>query len=85
MSMSKDSPPDQWSGAVRLADNVYYGLHEDMNPTFWHWCTTFNRWMAQGTENHTVTSIVPLTMTPSLLWTCCGLHGFAQNGEWVPA
>jgi hypothetical protein len=27
----------------------------------------------------------PITLSPSVQWTCCGLHGFVRNGKWVPA
>lgn len=27
----------------------------------------------------------PLTINPSILCRTCGLHGFIQNGRWVPA
>lgn len=33
----------------------------------------------------TVVQREPLTLTPSILCTGCGCHGFITNGEWVPA
>lgn len=30
-----------------------------------------------------VESLEPLTLSPSLLCTSCGLHGFVRNGAWV--
>lgn len=27
----------------------------------------------------------PITLSPSVLYHCCGLHGFVRNGTWVPA
>lgn len=27
----------------------------------------------------------PVTLTPSVSYTCCGLHGFVTGGKWVPA
>lgn len=27
----------------------------------------------------------PMTLSPSVQWTCCGLHGFVRDGKWVPA
>lgn len=27
----------------------------------------------------------PLTISPSLLCTVCGNHGFIRNGRWIPA
>jgi hypothetical protein len=35
--------------------------------------------LAQG---HVVTQVDPLTITPSILCTDCGLHGFITNGVW---
>lgn len=33
----------------------------------------------------TLESIDPLTISPSVLCTVCGHHGFIRDGEWVPA
>lgn len=27
----------------------------------------------------------PITISPSVKFTCCGLHGFVRGGKWVPA
>ena len=27
----------------------------------------------------------PITLSPSVAYTCCGTHGFLTNGRWVPA
>lgn len=27
----------------------------------------------------------PITLSPSVDYTCCGLHGFVRDGRWVPA
>lgn len=27
----------------------------------------------------------PISMSPSVAYTCCGLHGFVRGGKWVPA
>lgn len=32
-----------------------------------------------------VESLDPLTISPSILKTECGLHGFIRGGRWVPA
>jgi hypothetical protein len=39
-------------------------------------------WPATGWE---VVSLVPLTLSPSLLCRTCGHHGFIREGKWVPA
>lgn len=92
-----DSPPtewcDWWTEVHQLTPDIAYGWPphdlvadpEDNNPWFWHWCSTSNRWMGQGTLNHTLVSREPLHMEPSLLWACCGVHGFVRNGEWINA
>lgn len=27
----------------------------------------------------------PITISPSVNYTCCGVHGFLRDGKWVPA
>ncbi len=85
MSKTKSNTPDKWAGATKLTDYIYYKLSETENPTFWHWCTVNKRWHGQGTAAHMVESTEPLDMSPSLLWDCCGLHGFVKDGKWVLA
>lgn len=34
---------------------------------------------------HTVISLDPVTISPSILCDDCGLHGFIREGRWVPA
>lgn len=36
-----------------------------------------NRWHVESWD--------PLTLSPSLLCTACGSHGFIREGRWVPA
>lgn len=38
-----------------------------------------------GNTHWTVESWEPLTISPSLLFKCCGDHGFIRGGKWVPA
>jgi len=38
-----------------------------------------------GRDLWTVESWEPLTLSPSLLCSVCGHHGFIRNGTWVPA
>lgn len=33
----------------------------------------------------TIDQLEPLTLSPSLLCTACGDHGFVREGRWVPA
>lgn len=53
----------------------------------WHWCTErgFHGWRLGATAAHTLVSRDPLTIEPSLLWPCCGVHGFIRAGRWVAA
>lgn len=99
MSRTHDVPPADWPGlemtnVVKLTDDIYYGQVEGhANPLFWHWCApvdpelsaTGTRWIAANAESHTLVSPDPLHLEPSLLWSCCGLHGFVRDGKWVSA
>lgn len=38
-----------------------------------------------GVPLWTLESVDPLTLSPSLLCTVCGHHGFVRAGRWVPA
>ncbi|MFE9812414.1 hypothetical protein [Streptomyces sp. NPDC005548] len=101
MSHSKDVPPTDWpgmemTGLTKLNDDIYFGwLNDQANPLFWHWCaaladvpeehTVHGRWVAAGTGAHTLLAKEPLHLEPSLLWECCGLHGWVRNGKWETA
>lgn len=96
MSHSHDDPPpnwcEWWADLTKVNDDIYYGwprnISEELaeaNPHFWHWCTSGGRWVGQGTSDHTLVSREPLHLEPSLLWNCCGLHGFLREGIWSPA
>ena len=32
----------------------------------------------------TLQSRDPITLDPSVHWTCCGLHGWVRDGKWIP-
>lgn len=65
----------------------------------WHWCDhhlwagrkgydahpeDFVFWVPTGTAAHTLVSIDPLHLEPSVYWPdCCGLHGFIREGRWT--
>ncbi|MFF8485146.1 hypothetical protein [Streptomyces antibioticus] len=100
MSHDRGTPPSDWPGLetadmTRLTDDIYYGWLHETNPVFWHWCaaladvpeerTVSGRWVAAGTSAHTLVSRDPLHLEPSLLWECCGLHGFVRDGVWTAA
>lgn len=92
-----DWPGLEMTGMTQLTDAIYYGwLGEEATPTFWHWCTALEDvpadrkvhngcWVAAGTSAHTLVSREPLHLEPSLLWKCCGLHGWVRNGQWENA
>lgn len=92
-----DWPGLEIAEMTKLTDDLIYGwANGEANPTFWHWCITLaaapaertvhgNGWAASGTSGHTLVSREPLHLEPSLLWQCCGLHGFVRDGKWVSA
>lgn len=92
-----DWPSLEMVGMTKLNDDIYYGwLTNEPTPTFWHWCKALEDvpselkvhdgcWVAAGTSAHTLVSREPLHLEPSLLWKCCGLHGWVRNGQWEPA
>jgi hypothetical protein len=92
-----DWPGLEMVGMTKLTDDIYFGwLTAETNPTFWHWCKSLEGvpaekkvavgcWVAVGTSAHTLVSREPLHLEPSLLWECCGIHGFVRGGQWVPA
>ncbi len=41
--------------------------------------------VAPALDDHTVESVDPLTVSPSVLCPDCSLHGFIRDGRWQPA
>ncbi|MGW0580483.1 hypothetical protein ACWD25_32015 [Streptomyces sp. NPDC002920] len=92
-----DWPGLEMVDMTKLTDDIYFGwLVKGTNPTFWHWCKALEAvpedlkvhagcWVAASTSAHTLVSREPLHLEPSLLWNCCGLHGFVRDGAWIPA
>jgi hypothetical protein len=92
-----DWPGLEMADLTKLNDDIYFGwLATDPNPTFWHWCSALEGvpadrkvhdgcWVAAGTSSHQLVSREPLHLEPSLLWKCCGLHGWVRNGQWEAA
>ncbi len=86
---------DWWSEVHQLTPDIAYGWvppeltaePTDPNPWFWHWCpnTGDGRWICAAAPEHTLVSREPLHMEPSLLWGCCGTHGFVHAGQWTSA
>lgn len=83
------STPAVWAGASDLGHDVFmrrepgregagaYGL--------WHWCTLGDRWAYAVPGKHDLIADDPLHLEPSLLWPCCGKHGFVRDGRWAEA
>lgn len=92
-----DWPGLEMADMAKLTEDIYVGwLAHETTPTFWHWCTALENvpaerrvhegcWVAAGTGAHTLVSRDPLHLEPSLLWRCCGLHGWVRNGQWERA
>lgn len=83
-------PPSGWGNAGAIGGDVYVWYDPDevdvlLSLLFWHWCPPMNRWRAAGVAKHTLVSTDPLHLEPSLLWPCCGKHGFVRAGHWVDA
>jgi hypothetical protein len=101
VSRDYGTPPRNWPGLemtdlTRLTEDIYYGWAKGhANPVLWHRCaaladvpeerTVHGPWVATNTEGHTLLSREPLHLEPSLLWQCCGLHGWVRGGTWTPA
>jgi hypothetical protein len=88
-----DRPPSIWEVAtVAAGDDTYYRV-TPFDPTVtgvlvWHWCVNNPegpRWMAAGVAHHTLVSLDPLHLEPSVLWGCCGKHGYIRDGRWTSA
>ncbi|MFM9542335.1 hypothetical protein [Streptomyces turgidiscabies] len=92
-----DWPGLEMVSMTRLTEDIYYGwLSHETNPVFWHWCRALadvpadrtvhgGPWVAAGTSAHTLVAREPLHLEPSLLWKCCGLHGWVRDGKWINA
>jgi hypothetical protein len=61
--------PDQRDPSRRCAGSVRFKGHGE----------------APGDTAWEVVSLEPLTLSPSLLCTACGHHGFIREGKWCPA
>ncbi|MFW3473673.1 hypothetical protein ACN24M_20620 [Streptomyces microflavus] len=100
MGHDRETPPSEWPGLemvglTSLTEDIYFGWTDEANPMFWHWCAALanvpedhlvsGRWVAAGTSGHTLVSREPLHLEPSLLWPCCGLHGWVRGGQWTSA
>lgn len=83
-------PPGRWGGATNAGGDVFYRLDPSAGNVLesvltWHWCPTVNRWRAATVADHELVAVQPLHLEPSLLWTCCGKHGWIRGGRWADA
>lgn len=65
-----------------------YNESERLLPLVFHWCVKAQLWLGAGVGNHKAyqdDATKLITLTPSLLFDCCGLHGFVIEGQWMPA
>lgn len=97
----RSDPPSEWDGleADPLGGDVYWTYDPDAADVLrsiltWHWCTRQpgdpddvegGRWAAANVAAHDLVSIDPLHLEPSLLWECCGKHGWVRAGAWTDA
>lgn len=98
--MSDTQPVDIGSGltvTLRLADGLkdHLGI-EDGVPVgvlLTHPCSKRDGAVVQDfipvapypMDPWTLDSRDPISLSPSVSYTCCGLHGFVSAGKWVPA
>jgi hypothetical protein len=88
-------PPSQWAHAKPAGSDVYWVGSDAGTLIVWHWCVGVapgpgpvvdaGRWAAADLAAHTLVSLDPLHVEPSILWNCCGRHGFIRNGRWADA
>lgn len=87
---NREQPPPTWANwdgqMVKINDDLYYTfLGEDDRPTVWHWCEKGGKWSASRCSLHDLISSEPLHLEPSVLYVCCGMHGWIRDGRWVEA
>lgn len=90
--MPYDNPPTNWGmlNVNYVGGDVYWRLDPDLGfgetvdaILVWHWCAANDRYIARHVGNHTLVSLEPLHLEPSLLWPCCRKHGFIREGRWI--
>jgi hypothetical protein len=90
MSQAVDKPPSEWAGATDAGGGTYYrtgAVQADV--IVWHWCLEPKqgerpRWLGQRVPLHTLVSLDPLHLEPSLACADgCPWHGFLRDGKWT--
>ncbi len=87
---SHQDPPGRWAGATNAGGDVYFRVDPAAADVLelalvWHWCPPLRLWRAARVSAHELVSVQPLHLEPSLLWNCCGKHGWIRGGGWVDA
>jgi len=76
-----DAPYAEQFFGDRLAVSECEGA--DHGILIWHKCPTEEGWIAAGVGLHTRTGgLANLTLRASLLFECCGMHGYLTDGVW---
>lgn len=89
----REQLPSEWAGAAPLGGEVFWRPMPSEDGTvvtigqllFYHWCTGLQRWAIWHVSDHDLVSLEPIHLEPSLLWPCCGKHGYVRGGAWVDA
>lgn len=99
MTLYEDLHPSVIRVGPKVAYSWQCQLHHDHSIQclwVWHYCDLILSpesvapgqkfgWRPGGVGLHTLVQQEPLTITASVIWPCCGLHGFITDGEWVDA
>lgn len=93
MNLPTDNTPRDIGHGVTITFTVYEGVtvglvEEHNSPT--GRCSGYVRFRIPKNDTTTrpswsIDSEDPLTLSPSVLCTTCGHHGFIRDGRWVPA
>lgn len=81
--------PNEWYTRYVDKDGKWIGIidwHYNKQDNLCEGSVLFDVPSAYVNENHTtwtVESFDPLTLSPSLLCTVCGHHGYIREGKWV--
>ena len=66
--------------------SVWHNCDLNLKPVADHWTSRYTGWQLAGVGAHTLMSLSPLHLEPSVYWSsCCGIHGFIREGKWVDA
>jgi hypothetical protein len=71
-------------GARNLGDGVFssFDYSADDRPMLFHDCRTLGRWHAVHMNDNAVEQRWPLTLSGTVVFACCGLHGSVRDARW---